>query len=320
MHNFDEPSSQLRRLAETYGLRSPKQSRQFLGIHRGICVHFYEVLGLLHLTFFSPTANVTIAEHELEYFQSFEHLRQAGIPTDWVERWKYGINPGQMSGCILVLSQENIEQLSNEQFEAIPELIARDLHATGAATEIAGCSICGKPNPHELFYHGNEFRCACTSCLEELQRRYPDGVIVDETPVRWFRAAAALLIGFFIFSLAWAWLQEKETSAKYLLFVPFCGAIFFAQAIARFAEGNTLLLRLTTLAVTVGSVMLGNILALESAAENLGIPLSLRDAAQFYFTQQLTPESQEGWYLLGGLLGAWLGSRILRAQSRINFS
>lgn len=206
-----------------------------------------------------------------------------------------------------------------DQFLAIPELIARDLHATGAQTEIAACSICGQPNPQELFLYGHDYRCACTSCLQNLHRRCPDGVLVEETPVRWFRAAAALLIGFIIFSLAWAWLQENETSAKYLLFVPFCGAIFFAQAVARFAEGNTLLLRLTTLVVTVGSVMLGNILALESAARNLGIPLSLRDAAQFYFTQQLTPDSQEGWYLLGGLLGAWLGSRMLKAQSRISF-
>ena len=313
-------STLLMRLAEVYSLRKVDQYPRYLGSCEGLGLDFSNSGDDLLLHFLSPS--IEIRDHQLNQFEEFSHLKQVGVPPEWLRgntsETALGSRVLEKHVCTLELDRARLELLSEEQLVAIPKAVATDFQQLGAPPQLPPCSLCGADNPRELYCAGNVYHYACTGCLKDLQLQTSGGSLMNTTPIDWPRAAAALVCGSALFGAGWGWLQQMgRVTEEALLVGPFAGALFFAKFVARSAGGASLLLRVLTLVATVCSVFGGNVWSVKAAALRQGFDLSWTAAIEFYFTQYLPNSETSGWYLLGGLGGAWFGSRFLKMQSNI---
>lgn len=302
-------------LADKYALRYVDFSRRYLGIVDGVCVDVREWDGTIYFYFFSPTASLVDAV--LERFQGFTHLAQTAVPVSWLQGRVVGSDLDQ-HGCVLELSPERIAAISKDDFQKIPEAVVKDLHAFGAERELPGCSLCSAPNPTKLMFADNLYQFACPTCFDTLNEQYPDGARPNEVAVQWRRVWPILVFGSIAFTLVWGWLQQPSDrmDGRLLLAAPFAGSLYFCRSVGRAAQGMNLLLRIVASMCVIGSILAGNIWGFRSALlARPGAFVSWIDTAYLYITIQLPANNAvEGWYLLGGIAGVWLGFNMLKRQ------
>lgn len=311
-------SNALRLLADKYSLRYVERSQHYLGIYQGLCLDLSSSPEELYFYFLSPEMDLT--DHLLDQFQQFKHLKSLGIPPEWLRGSTTTNSSGSQvlvkNSCRLTIDRDLLGKLTEEQFLSIPEAVASDLQALGAPAELPACCVCGNPGPQELYYYGDIYQYACTGCLKDLKDQIPGGQVLDTTPVNWPLASSALAVGCVLFAGAWGLMQQSDRvmTEQMALVAPFFGALLLARGVAQLANGVSLLLRVLTLVGTVFSVFVGNIWGMKAAFLKQGIAATWTQAIEFYFTQYLVNNGVEGWYLLGGFAGAWLGSRMLKAR------
>jgi hypothetical protein len=114
------------------------------------------------------------------------------------------------------------------------------------------------------------------------------------------------------------WLTFHGVGAL-VLAAPFAASIYFCIAVGRAAQGMNLWLSVLTTACIMLSIIAANIWGLQTAILRQQ-EISWPEAVKVYFTWGLThAESNEWWYLLGGLAGTWLGFGLLKRQRVVKY-
>jgi hypothetical protein len=305
-------------ISDQYSLRYLENSKQYVGIHDGLCMAVSEFRGTVQFYVFSPTAE--LGDQILETFAGFVHLRESGIPPDWVRGNMLSNRDVDQHGCILELSPAQLQSLSDEQFLGIPHHLAQDFLNFGAENPIPTCPACGAEAPRHLAYVGRTYHILCDRCLSDLKVAAPDGRLQDTEPVRWGPAFSTLFLGTALFVIAWGLMQQPsfEMSLQLLLLVPFLSSVCLVRAVTKAASGHSVLLRLATVMAIVSATVAGNIWGFRSLAFAQNVPLTWGEAVDLYFRHQLPNNGEvEFLYLLGGAAGAWFGLSILKTAGFI---
>jgi len=300
-------------LTEKYGLRYVEREKRRLGMYRGIGIDAWEHEGSILLYFLSPTAR--LADAVLEHFKGFSSLEQSAIPVSWLQ-------PGvDRQGCLLELGPERLAAISEEDFLSIPEAIAPDLHSHGATVEPPVCSLCGGPEAIRPMYANYVYQFACKNCFENLRDFVPDGVVKFDIPIRWGEAAQMLLLWTLAFTLVWGLIQQPAdgVDGRLLLIAPLFGSIYFCRSVGRAAQGMNVWVRLITVTCVIFSILAGNIWGFRTAVQRQA-DITWGQAAGLYFTAVIPdPQGNACWFLLGGLVGCWVGFNMLKKQNVVKY-
>src|SRR5262245_16533808 len=208
----------VQQLAERYGWKHYPKRREALGMHRGVGVHALEHDGELSLLFFAPGSNV--GDEILEHFQGFRHSSDFGLQPSWFR----GRTEDDCS-CLLFIDAEQLEQVGRERFLEVPDVVARDFHAHGAAEELP-CQQCGERPAAEVALVGVRASCLCPLCWQLLRIQTPGGRLeTANREVQWGKVLPWLLGAVVLGGLFWGWLfadvrQRPQRFGPWVLFVP----------------------------------------------------------------------------------------------------
>jgi len=274
---------------------------EYGGLCHGLTVLASEHDGMIRVYVHSPAIQLN-PDLIFEKFQSFEHVADAGIPTYWISGNVLENTRLDLNGCFVDLTRERLEQIPSEAFLALPEILSRDLEAYRTKSEPIGCSRCGTAVATQLFPTQLSWLPRCDDCFGTFEDSAP--------PVRWRPASGVLLGGTIVFALGWGLLQQPSArghSGRGLLLAPFFAAMFLCRVVARSAHGTSLAFRLITATCIMLAVLSGNVWGFRSELRELGFgEVPWPDSIGAYFLT-LPDNANAGWYLLGGLAGAWLG-------------
>lgn len=302
-------------LVSRCGLRYTERTRRYVGIYEGVCFDVALFQQCIQLNAIAPAA--VINSQILEDFSGFTHVKNSGVPTTWIRgvRGETGNHPNQVE---MELTPQRLQHLTEKQFFDLPMNLIQDFRAFGAEPTIPHCGVCGTAVPNTLMMIDNHYVPACENCLARVRDEAAVGELQNTAPVQWTYAVPALLVGASLYTLLWGGMQQIAMPAKLLLVGPFFAAIMFSVAVGSFAGGTSFLLRMLTAAATVAAVLAGNIWGTRTLVEKQFQELvSWEEATRIYFELRLFQHQQEGYFLIGGLAGAWLGSRMAKEATRV---
>ncbi len=303
-------------LVSRYALRHVERTECYLGIHEGVCLDASFFHQCIRLTAIAPAA--VINEQILEDFSGFTHVKESGVPTSWINGvpGKKGNYPDRVA---IEITPQRLKLLTEKQVLDLPANLAQDFRLFGAEPTIAQCQLCGEAAPNSLLTIDDHYVPACENCLTRARDEAAVGNLHRAAPVRWLAALPALLVGAALYTLAWGGMQQADSMpAKLLLVAPFGAAILLSAGVGWCAQGTSFLLRLMTAAVTIASVFAGNIWGTRTAIlEQFQQVVSWEEAARIYFQFRLPQNPHEGYFLLGGIAGAWVGMQAAKAFSKV---
>jgi hypothetical protein len=279
----------LRDLADQYGWRYLADNDEALGLHRGVAVLAREDGGELRLMFYAPTAEV--GDEILEHYQGFQNCAEAGVATDW-----FGGLGTDDHTCVLRLDGGRLEEMGTERFLQLPELVARDFHAHGAAEEMA-CTDCGEHPAEGVRLIENVCHCLCRPCLQLLAIRTVGGKMDLRPPVRWRVVLVRLALAAPALAVVWGFLQQRLAEQGRQLIgtgsLILLGALGVGMAwlILPKDSGVRMLLRLLAGAAAALAVLLGNFWGYATVLSQNGIELPWTEVLRTYFTFWV-PESR----------------------------
>jgi len=290
------------------GLKPRPGGAEYGGLCHGLAILAAEQRGTIRVYVFSPLLELT-PDLILDKFRSFHHLAEAGIPTEWLT--------GQVAGfgridrhCFLIdLTPDRLARIPVDAFLRLPELLALDLESWRNSTEPVQCSACGSSVAQQLYPGEGTWQFRCEPCSGTFHEMPPS--------IRWGRATAVLAGGTVLFGLGWGFIQQPTIhghNAEALLMAPLLASTSLCRFVGKAARGMSLSLRLITVACILLALFSGNIWGYRSWLGEQGV-VSWTDAAVAYF-HDLPTNTNAGWYLLGGLAGAWLGFGILGCTTR----
>ena len=303
-----DPTFTFAEFTARHGLKPRPGGAEFGGLCHGLGILAAERRGTIRVFVFSPRLELT-PDLILEGFRSFRHLADAGIPTEWITGQVAGFGKIDRHSFLIDLTPDRLARIPVDTFLRLPELLALDLESWQNSTEPLQCSACGSSVAQQLYPgEGNwQFRCdACSGTFHEIP-----------PSIRWGRAAAVLAAGTTLFGLGWGLMQQPTVhghNAEALLMAPLLASTSLCRFVAKAARGMSLSLRLITVASILLALFSGNIWGYRSWLAEHG-DVSWPDAAASYF-RDLPTNTNAGWYLLGGLAGAWLGFGILGCTTR----
>ena len=219
------------------------------------------------------------------------------------------------------LSPERLERVSEEALLAIPEAAVADLHAAGGSADPPVCSLCGGAPAERLLYGNFVYRFSCNACFENLRDFVPGGVVKYDVPIRWRQAILALVSGSAALAFLWGLIQQPAggMDGRILLAAPLIGSVLLCVFAGAAAGGMNRALRLMIVTSALLSILAGNIWGLHTAIARQA-PISWSDTVVVYFTVVLPArDGYAGWFLLGGVAGCWLGSRLLKGMNVVKF-
>ena len=319
----------MERLADHYQLRWAEKSKCFLGIYEGILVRVSEWEGVVTLQLGSPTADC--GEEISEAFAGFTHCDEGGLPTSYIQALMSADSEGTKRAsrqfCAVELDGSRLEKLGSERFLLIPQLVAEDLHAHGAEGSLP-CATCGQDGASVLALISYVSAPLCESCWQEVQFSTSAGRLQTEQSVRWLVVLPALCVLTAVGGYAWGYLQQPERLSRLNivgLMLPVAWAFGLCLVITFLSGGVTRALRVALCVSVVISVLVGNVwgfrsFAIKQVAEKLGRQVegpSWPDSIRLYFKMLPDIWTSEVYFFLGGLLGAWIGLRMLKNQGTI---
>lgn len=312
--NRTELRQHLRDLAEQYGWRYLADSDEALGLHRGVAILAREDGGELRLLFYSPTADV--GDEILEHYKGFQNCAEAGVPTDWFG----GLGTDDQS-CVLRLDGSRLEEMGAECFLRLPELVARDFHAHGAAEEMA-CTDCGEHPAEGVRLIESVCHCLCRPCLQLLAIRTVGGKLDLRPPVQWGPVLMRLALAAPALAVVWGFLQQcgveegRQLIGAGSLMLPGALGVGMAWVILPNDSGVRVLLRLLACGAAALAVLLGNIWGYCVALAQHGIEPPWTEVLHTYFTLWVpASRSYQVAYCVIAAIGVWVGlSMFDRAQ------
>lgn len=198
----------MEQLAEYYDFRQLPKTKTFVGLHRGVIVELSEWDGIITLKFNAPSANV--GDEILESFSGFTHWRDADLPSEWLNGvLERNTKDASDSGCMLTLDSERLETLAGDEFLELPDVIANDFQAHGAAEELA-CSQCGTTPATVVAVMDSLYAPLCGACWQSVLEKSKRGRLATEEPVRWSRVIPFLTIATIVGAVGWGLLQQPD--------------------------------------------------------------------------------------------------------------
>jgi hypothetical protein len=320
----------MNRLAENHGFRWVHKTKRFLGIHRGIVVDMYEWDSEVTFKFSSPT--VSLGDEPVEQFNGFHHCDEGGLPTSWIsyvmERDERGKERCSDQGCAVSIDNRQIDSIGVETFEQIPDLVAQDLHEHGAF-ETLPCVSCGEKEAATVGLLNYAYSPMCNGCWNDLQLHTSRGKLATEQSVNWLYVIPALAVLTAAGGLIWGFLQQPQLLDNFGFFsmlFPVAWAFGLCWAICFVCGGITRMLRLTLFASVIISVLAGNIwgyrsFAIQQMEKQINQPVigpGWAESVQLYLAAFPNIWQGEFPFLIGGVLGAWLGLRMLKGAETVD--
>jgi hypothetical protein len=310
----------LEAFARKYDLRFVQREKRYLGLYCGICIDAWKCEGSLYFYFYSPTLQLT-PDDILETPKGFPNLAKSAVPVEWVQFRMLSDSELDKQGFLIELSPARLAVISEDDFFSLPELILPDFRAHGASAEPPACSLCGDPAGTHPMYANNVYQFACLPCFRKLHDVIPGGVVDYKIPIRWRQVARTLALWSVGFIVLWSLVQSAGIGipGPFLLAAPFAGSLFFCRAVGRAAEGMSLSLRLVTIGCILSCILIGNIWGFRAAVVRQW-DISWAQAVILYFTKAIPdPQGNEWCYLLGGLVGCWVGFNLLKKQNVVKY-
>ncbi len=320
----------MERLAEEHSFRWVEKSKRFLGIRRGIIVEVSEWDGEVAFRFSSPT--VQVGDEILEDFAGFTHLADAGIPTNWIkgliERDANGGEHVSDRACGLSIDTNRIDYIGVNSFTQIPDVVAEDFHAHGASQTLP-CSKCGKREATIVGLLNSAYSPMCLDCWKDLQFQTSGGKLATEQSVNWLLVIPTLAVLTAVGGYIWGFLQQPQHIERlgfFAMLLPAVWAFGLCWAIRAVSGGVTRMLRLSLFASTIISVLAGNIwgfrsFAIQQIENEVNQPViapAWLESIQLYFVAFPNAWQGEIPFVVGGVLGAWFGLRLLKSEETID--
>jgi hypothetical protein len=316
-------------VAERYALRTLDGSTHALGLHQGTLVDVSEFDGVIELRFGSPLAN--IGDEILEHFAGFRHCAEAGIPTVWInglmERDASGHEKASNNACVIRIDKTRLDQLGVDALLRIPDTIAHDLHEHGAPHALP-CGGCGQKTATTLAFVDAAYAWFCTDCWQELNFHSSGGKLGKEQKVKWSLAIPLLAVLTVLGALGWGYLQQPKRLDRfgfYSTLLPVGWAFVVCLVVPSLSGGVTRALRLLLMVSVVISVLAGNIWGyrsfvvqqVEQEVKQPVVPPNWMESVSLYFAALPKIGGSEVPFLLGGIIGAWIGLRMLRREEYV---
>jgi len=316
-------------LSDRYRWRDIKKLACFLGVHRGIYVVASEREGVIFLKFFSPGADLRqqIAAH----FAGFHHCEEGGLPLSWLEvsqeRDKRGRESPSVHGCLLRIDSGRLEQIGEKRLLELPDLVASDLQEQGAPDSIP-CQKCREKPSEILSLIDGALTAFCGACWSEVESQAPSGKLFKGHGVRWRRTLPALFACTVAGALIWGYLQQPDRLDRFgllsILF-PVGWALAVCCVVGSLSPGVTRSLRLSIFASVVLTVLAGNTWGFRSflvqrMEQQLNRPVAPPDwfeTVRLYFSALPQISKSEAPFFLGGIIGAWIGLRLLKREEYV---
>ncbi|MFI5455324.1 MAG: hypothetical protein ACHRXM_07705 [Isosphaerales bacterium] len=320
----------MERLAGRNQLRFVEKSKCFLGIQQGVIVELLEWDGVVTAKLSSPTAD--IGDQVLEDFAGFVKWHEAGLPTSWIsalmEKDASGHESISKRGCSVLVDGKRLESIGIDRFLEITTLLAQDLHAHGAS-ETLRCTECGKKEAVTVALANYAYTPLCDGCWQDLQFHAAAGKLATQQSVKWPLVLAVLSVLTVSGGMAWGFLQQPERLNRfgfYAMLLPAVWAYGLCWAIKLVGGGVTPLLRVTLCGSVILSVLAGNMwgyrsFVIQQMEKRLNQPVlgpRWADSAQLYFSALPDMWRSEAPFYAGGLIGAWIGLRLLKSEETID--
>jgi len=320
----------MERLAGRHQLRFVEKSKCFLGIERGVIVELSEWDAVVTAKLWSPTAD--IGHQVLEDFAGFVKWHEAGLPTSWISALMESDANGRerisKSGCSVLVDAKRLESIGIDRFMEIPMLLVQDLHAHGAS-ETLRCTACGQKDAVIVALANFAYSPLCHECWQDMQFHATGGKLATQQSVRWPLVLAVLGVLTILGGMAWGFLQQPERLNRFGFFAMLLPAIWaygLCWAINLVSGGVTRLLRLTLCGSVMLSVLAGNMwgyrsFVVQQMEKRLHQPVlgpGWSDSAQLYFSALPDMWQSEAPFFAGGLIGAWIGLRLLKSEESID--
>jgi len=307
----------LGRFVEHFGLRYVKRRKCYLGVYRGLCLDVSEFDGNITLQFFSPTAD--IQDQVLENFAGFHHWSAAGLPVSWIRGRVLRGDHVDEHGCLVVIDGARLEQIGFEQFLEVPDLIAGDLEELGATKSLL-CVHCAQRPATVVGLLNWCYSWSCNDCWRTLATQATNGGIPVTERVNWAIATPTLAVSTILGGLGWGAIQQPGQHIGFysLLLLPVLWGFGLCALLGRLRVGINRWLRLAICSSLILSVVAGNVWGFSTVLSRQLGPVDWMNAAWLYFTVQLAHNiGNEAPFLIGGLVGAWIHSRLLRSFDSI---
>ena len=318
------------RLAGDLGLRWAAKTKRYVGLHRGVIVELSEWGGAVTFQFVAPTASVS--DEILEDFAGFRCLADLGIRTGWInglmEVGPDGEERSSNSGCVLAIDAVRGEKIGEETFRGIPDAAAKDFHAHGAVEPVP-CANCDRKEATTVGLIDYCYAPMCADCWDELQFYTAGGRLETGQSVDWAYVAPALALLTPLGGYLWGAVQQpgRLGNAGVLpLALPALWAFGLCWGVPRLGRGVTRPLRVSLFASVIVSVLAGNVWGfrshvMEELERRAGRPLIGPDwigSVEMYVAALPDVWPSEAPFLFAGLLGAWIGLRILKGFETID--
>jgi hypothetical protein len=297
----------LQPLVERTGWREIGPGYEYLGIHRGVTVHVVEYAGRVTFLFHAPAVN--LVEQQAQSFQGFRHWAAAGLPTGWIEG-----RPGDVHSCLLRANIARLGEIGHKRFQRLPDLIADDFQALGAPEQVT-CQSCGKQPATIAALVNSAYTSLCATCWQQLRAQtpgdHPDGA------VRLARVVPVWVIGSLLGLVAWGLLKQEKPNEVLLFVLPLVYGWVLGTAVRRTRTRVNLALGAALFASVVVVLWAGNVWGFRASLGAPKEPPAWAEVWQEYFTVQLRQHLDEELpYLVGGVLGLWLGLAWLQPLER----
>ncbi len=299
-----------------------------MGIHRGVVVSVSEWDGMLSFLFYSPTAS--LRDQIPVDFAGFSHIAAAGIQANWIglvnELDAQGKQGFSATSCSLSLESGRLESIGVEAFRQIPDLFASDFQAHGALSTLK-CSDCGQQDAMTVGLVDYGLAPLCDDCWQSIQERTSGGRLSTEQSVNWRFAIPALVAMTALGALIWGYIQQPDHRMGYkALLIPAIWAYFCCLFMDNRCGGVTRMLRVSLFVSVILSVLIGNtwgyrsfvIQEAERQLERKVVGPGWVESLQMYLTDLPHIWQSEIPFLIGGILGAWIGLRQLKSRETVD--
>lgn len=315
-------------LAQEHGFRWAEKSKRYVGIHHGVIVSVSEWDGMISFLFHSPTAQL---EEQIQAdFSGFSHIAAAGIQASWIglanELGAGGKASFSQSSCSLTLESGRLESIGVVVFRQIPDLFAADFQAHGASPSLT-CSDCDQKEATTVGLVDYGLTPLCEDCWQNIQGQTSGGRLATEQSVNWRFALPALVVLTALGGLIWGYIQQPNHRMSYkALLLPAIWAYLYCLFMDKRCGGVTRTLRVSLFASVILSVLIGNtwgyrsivIQEAERELERQVVGPGWVESVQLYLTDLPHIWQSEIPFLFGGVLGAWIGLRHLKARETVD--
>jgi hypothetical protein len=292
-------------LISHYKWRLFPETKEALGIHKGVGFHLLEWDGELHFLVFAPGAN--LGEQAQKNFEGFHHFSEMGLPTSWLK-----CRVEDDSSCVFSLDYEQLEATGKERLLLIPDLLAQDFQTFGAQEPLP-CSECGFESATECSQFNNGLRLICFTCWRRMAKTVGEKKVIF-SPVLWKLVSRHILGGMCCATLGWSGVLYLLTQGffnitqSWFFFGLFLYGFGWTWWILQTQTGVTWLLRLAVICTALIPILLGNIWIFWIQVKKWGVDISWFETLSMYFQVQFQGEKTlDVSILLMVLIGTVLG-------------